>query len=503
MAEVIVKTGKGIVEGFLENGIRKFYGVPFAEPPVGAQRFKRAVPIRPWRGIKQCKKMPPKPVQFVSPINMGESEDCLYLNIWAPEGAKNCPVFVWIYGGGLSYGSNSDPSYDGENMAKEGIVYVAISYRLGVFGFYNLHEYDQTCDTNCGVSDMLESLRFIKENIESFGGDPDNITICGESGGAMGVMDMLVCPAAKGLFKRAIAESAPVGILGGKKAAKYHVDLLLHYMGKRPQDVKNFRKLPVFELKEGGRTALQKYQDEKPYIWMAGPLFGDDLLPERPWEALARGDAVGTDLIIGTNHDEGTCFVKPFDPSQLAMPDSWEKLYRMLELNNRTDLFPAFRAHYEARFPSNLFMQMADVGTDRGFFFETMLCAEAQAKHANVWLYRFDYVPVAFRNMGYGSVHSAEIAFALNNFGKGYFSRCLEGSPQEELDSVRDQMHGAWVAFTKTGNPNHEKCSWAKFGESERITHVFDVEPHDERDYKRDAFELWKKVGVLYDENSF
>lgn len=499
----IVVTKYGALEGFTENGIRKFYGVPFAEPPVGSLRFKRAVPVKAWKGIKQCKTMPPKPVQFTMPMDMGESEDCLYLNIWTPEKAKNCPVFVWIYGGGLSYGSNSDPSYDGENMAKAGLVYVAISYRLGVFGFYNLNEYDKTCDTNCAVSDMQQSLRFIKENIEAFGGDPDNITICGESGGAMGVMDMMACPAAKGLFNRAIAESAPVGILGERKAAKYHVDLLLRCMGRHPHDVKNFRALPVSEIKEGGRAVLQKYQDEKPYIWMAGPLFGDDLLPERPWEALSHGNAAGVDLIIGTNKDEGTCFVKPFDPSQIAMPNTWDKIRRTLEINDKLDLYDEFKSYYENRFPGDEFMQLADVGTDRGFFYETMLCAEAQSKHADVWLYRFDYAPLSFKNMGYGSVHSVEISFALDNFGKGYFSRSLNGSPKNELDRLRDQMHGAWVAFAKRGDPNHEKCAWKKFDDRERITHVFDVVPHDEFDYKRETFELWKKVGILYSDDKF
>ena len=503
MSNLIVETKKGKVEGFSENGVRKFLGVPFAEPPVGNLRFKRAVPVRAWNGIKECKNMPPKPVQFVVPVDMGESEDCLYLNVWAPENAENCPVFVWIYGGGLSYGSNSDPSYDGENMAKEGIVYVAITYRLGVFGFYDFAQYDPDCDTNCGVSDMVESLRFVKENIKAFGGNPDNITICGESGGGMGVMDMLACPAAKGLFNRAIAESAPSSILGGKKAAKYMVDRLLKIMGKTPADVKNFKNLPTEELKTAGRAMVKSYADEKPYVWVPGPVFGDDLLPERPWEALAHGSAEGVDLIIGTNKDEGTCFVRPFDPSQIAMPNTWEQIYKTLELNGKQDIYEEFKTHYEKLHPDNEFMQMADIGTDRGFFYETMLIVDSQKNKANVWLYRFDFAPAAFRQNGYGSVHSSEISYALNTLDKGYFSRSLIGTPQSEVNEIRDQINGAWVAFCKYGNPNHAKCEWVKYDDSTKITHVFDLKPHNESDYKRESYELWKKVGLLYTDDKF
>lgn len=503
MNNIIVETKKGKVEGFLENGIRKFYGVPFAEPPVGDLRFKRAVPVKEWSGVKQCKNMPPKPVQFVVPVNMGESEDCLYLNIWTPEKANNCPVFVWIYGGGLTYGSNSDPSYDGENMAKEGIVYVAINYRLGVFGFYDFSQYDPTCDTNCGISDMIESLRFIKENIAAFGGNPDNITICGESAGGVGVVDMLASPAAKGLFNRAIAQSAPYSALGGKKAAKYMVDLFLKKAGKTPDDVKNFRKLPMEELKAACHIMSHSYAEEKPYSWCLGPVFGDDLLPEYPCDALAHGSAKGIDLIIGMTKDEGTASVRPFDPTQVAEPYSWEQIGRMLEINGKKDLLAEFKAHYEKLHPNNEFMQMSDFATDKAVFYDTMLCVDAQKNNANVWLYRFDFAPVAFRQSGHGAVHSSEISFALNTLDKGYFSRSTIGTPQSELNEIRDQMNGAWVAFCKTGNPNHSKCDWEKYDGSTKITHVFDLNPHNESDYKRETYELWKKIGILYTDDKF
>lgn len=497
MSNLIVTTKKGKVEGFLENGVRKFLGVPFAQPPVGDLRFKRAVPVKKWEGVKECKQMPPKPIQFMIPMDFGESEDCLYLNVWAPENAENCPVFVWIYGGGLNYGSNSDPSYDGENMAKKGIVYVAITYRLGPLGFYNLNEYDPTCDTNCALSDMVESLKFVKENVKAFGGNPDNITIAGESGGGMAVVDMLACPAARGLFNKAVIQSG-ASCMGGKKYSKYHVNLLLEKMGKKPEDVKNFRSLPIKEIKDGGRAVMAEYQRDYPYIWMACPVVDDDLLPDYPDRMIAKGSADGVDIIIGFNHDEGTCFVRPFDPSSLTMPNNWDLIQKMLVMNDKGELFDEFKAHYEKAYPNDLFHQMADIGTDRGFFYDSMKVVDAQLAHGNVWLYRFDFAPVAFRQNGYGAVHSAEIPYALDTTTKGYFSHSTQGTPQEQIDNVRDQMNGAWVEFAKTGNPNTALCDWKKYDDKTRSLHVFDLQPHNENDYKREAYELWKKVGTLY-----
>lgn len=498
----IIKTAKGTIEGFTENGVGKFYGVPFAQPPVGELRFKRAMPVESWNGVLQCKKMPPKPVQFMMPDDMGESEDCLYLNIWTPENPENCPVFVWIYGGGLNYGSNSDPSYDGENMAKSGVIYVAISYRVGVFGFYDFNAYDSSCDTNCAMSDMLQSLRFIKENIKAFGGNPDNITVAGESSGGLGVALLLASPAAKGLFQKAIIQSIPMCV-GGKKYQKYFVDLLLEKMGKTPQDVKSFRELSVSELKEAGIRTIRDSQRDYPYIWMASPLIGDDLLPEYPSDAIAHGSAEGVDLIIGMNKDEGTSFIKTFSPAQLKMPDNWELISKAFSINGKEKMFDEVKNFYERNFPNDLFRQMYEIATDKCFLFDTVRIIEGQSKYANVWAYRFDFVSVSFKATGMGATHSAEIPYALNTTDKGYFSHSAQGTPKEQISEICSQMNGAWVAFTKTGSPVHTNCEWKKYDAENRSWHIFDLTPNNVRDYKRKAFELWKKIGVLYTDDKF
>jgi para-nitrobenzyl esterase len=202
----------GTVEGFKENGLAKWFRVPFAEPPVGELRFRRAVECEKWNGIRSCKQHGNKPIQFASLSQtkaISESEDCLYLSIWRSDNEKKkLPVFVWIYGGAFIAGECSEPGYDGSTFAKEDILYVAINYRLGVLGFYDFTGYDkENFDSNCGLSDQIMALKWIKENIEAFGGDSENITIAGESAGGTSVCNLLAAPTAKGLFHKAISQS--------------------------------------------------------------------------------------------------------------------------------------------------------------------------------------------------------------------------------------------------------------------------------------------------------
>jgi para-nitrobenzyl esterase len=220
----VVKTEAGLVSGTTSKGITIFKGVPFAQPPVGDLRWKEPLPSKPWQGILACTKFGPSPYQskpvpfmmwtqeFIAPAEP-LSEDCLYLNIWTP--AKNAteklPVLVWIYGGGFVSGSAACPIYDGEMLAKAGIVYVSINYRVGVFGFLShpelTSESDHGSSGNYGLMDQLAALRWIKKNISAFGGDPNRVTIAGQSAGSMSVQSLVASPLGKGLFQGVIAQS--------------------------------------------------------------------------------------------------------------------------------------------------------------------------------------------------------------------------------------------------------------------------------------------------------
>ena len=212
---MIVQTAYGKVEGFVDDGVRKWLGVPFAKPPVGDLRFRRAQQPDRWAGIRACTKFAPTAIQFAAPPDApmsqeASSEDCLYANIWAPgvgeaEQGSKLPVFIWIHGGAYHAGSTRNPGYDLTAFARDGIVGVSLAYRLGPLGFYRFDELSDRFDSNCGFSDIVAGIRWVHENIAAFGGDPDNITVCGESAGAT----MVFCALASPACRRAVSCSGP------------------------------------------------------------------------------------------------------------------------------------------------------------------------------------------------------------------------------------------------------------------------------------------------------
>nr|HRC89949.1 carboxylesterase family protein [Bacteroidales bacterium] len=207
-----VKVENGIIQGIVADDLIIFKGVPFAEPPVGDLRWKAPQLVKNWEGIKQATQFAPAPMQVGNPVP-GKSEDCLYLNIWTPAKStkEKLPVMVWIYGGGFSFGSTSDPVHNGEHLARKGVVVVSIAYRVGQLGFLAHPELSaenpNRVSGNYGLLDQIAGLQWVQRNISAFGGDPANVTIFGESAGAISVSMLCASPLAKGLFRRAISQS--------------------------------------------------------------------------------------------------------------------------------------------------------------------------------------------------------------------------------------------------------------------------------------------------------
>ena len=211
-----VTTKNGVLEGFCENGVRKFFGIPYAAAPVGENRFRRTRPAQNWEGTLKATEFGPKCPQLAIPINPDDGkpqdEDCLYMNIWAPAEGENLPVMVWTYGGSFSSGAGSDDLYDGSNYVKRGdVILVTFNYRVGMFGtFYDMSKYsalDGKYDANAGHYDVIEALTWVQNNIAAFGGDPDNVTIFGESAGANLTAAVYAIPQTAGLYSKAILES--------------------------------------------------------------------------------------------------------------------------------------------------------------------------------------------------------------------------------------------------------------------------------------------------------
>lgn len=245
---LIINTESGLIEGFEEDGMYKWFGIPFANPPINELRFKRAVKKDSWDGILNCRKMSNRPYQFGGGIlvNLKEneiksSEDCLYLNIWSPKKAIKAPVFIWIYGGGNHNGEGSAPEFSLQSFPKDGIIGVNFNYRLGPFGFYDFSKLDSSFDSNCAISDMMIAIKWVKNNIENFGGDSENITICGESAGGTGVYAMLSCPYMRGYFNKAIAMSGLAGNINTYRTQELNNGIFLKKLGLEKDQVYKLR----------------------------------------------------------------------------------------------------------------------------------------------------------------------------------------------------------------------------------------------------------------------
>lgn len=512
MSDYIVNTKSGPVKGYLRNGIVEYLGIPYAEPPVGPLRFKRAVPKTPWTEVFDAKEYGPVPVQFEKGEAIG-SEDCLTINVRTPAEGTNLPVFVWIYGGGYNTGSASDSLYGGEAFAHDGVIYVSFQYRLNVLGFYDFSTYPgcEGMDTNCGLSDQILALQWVHENIAAFGGDPNRVTIGGESAGGASVVNMLAVPAVKGCFQQAIAESGLPNCVMTHQMQRENMDLFIEGMGWTEADLPKMYTIDPYELLVGEEYMAAHCQEKNPGMFLPGPV-QDDLLPVRPIDAIRGGSAAGVKLIIGTNMHEGTMFVHP---EGTVFPNSWTMIANMLEKNAHADAIPNVVGFYHpsARDSFVLFQggpntaghgaapstpgDYRQIGgdpfirfaTDYAFEMPGIKVAMAQKQYTDdVWMYRYELVTKNSIATGWKAAHAFELpsVFAVKDHGFSHFE--FDGEPDEVFDNITAEIHGDWVRFIKTGDPNPE---WTRFEGANSPVRIFDRVTRTEQLDRRHLMEIW------------
>ncbi|GAA3002683.1 carboxylesterase family protein [Streptomyces drozdowiczii] len=437
------ETAHGIVRGTHERGIAVFRGIPYAAAPVGARRFGAPAPPEPWTGVRAATAFgptapkrpyaPPFDRLLADPSVPGE--DCLNLNVWTPapdRGAR--PVLVWIHGGSLLHGSSALPLYDGTAFARDGVVLVSVNYRLGVEGFGVLPD----APANRGLLDQLAALAWVRDNIAAFGGDPDRVTVCGESAGAIGVGALLAAPRARGLFRRAVLQSgvpAALPVAEGRRTTAL--------VAKRLGVAATARDLAGVDP-----AALLAAQSE---VTAGGsPLTGGhsfqlvvdgDLLPRDPMEALLGGAGSGVGLLMGSTTEEYRLW---FVPTGLTERLSRAKL-RLALLKFRVPRATArtYRVNRPGATPGELLGALA---TDVLLRVPLNRLADARAP-GTTHLYEFGWPsPVE----GLGACHGLEIGFVFDTL-RGPDAVALAGydAPQELADS----MHAAWVRFATHGDP--------------------------------------------------
>lgn len=478
---VNVETKSGMVQGFEENGIRKWYGIPYAEPPINELRFKKTRAVKKWDGVLETKrfsaKCPQVPIPIVEDNGIIQNEDCLYLNIWAPSKKTNkVPVIFWIYGGAFASGEGSADSYYGDSFARNDVILVTFNYRLGIFGgFYNLKSKDELksdYELNTGIYDVIEALKWVNENIENFGGDKDNITIMGESAGATIACLLLHLKKSRGLFQKAIIESI-ADIRFFDETENSTTDKLLGILGEKREEIYKVFKKSTEELYNAqiilsGSNAMNA---------MCSPVLDGEIIKGQLLDIINQEESCDVKLLIGTNHDEGVVFV---DKKEKWDETAKKKLFNLIQLNSENET-NKISDKYEG-FPNK--KSRGQMITDRMFVLPTAHLSIKHSKKEKVYLYRFDFSPIIAKMVGIKAFHSAELIYVFNTLNSSS-GKIISGS-RKKAAKVSHEMHKSWIKFAKNGNPG-----WKEYKENEESFMAFNNKSEEKVGYLKKVKNIW------------
>lgn len=502
----VANTESGKVRGYVHNNIFIYKGIPYAQ----ADRFMPPSKPKAWEGVRSsmtygpvCPMMDPVNVtgdegEFVFHHDWGFwGEDCLRLNIWTPEiktekaEAKKRPVMVWLHGGGHVAGSSQElPSYEGENLAKRGdVVVVSINHRLNILGFLNLSAYGEKykSSANNSLLDIVASLEWVKANIANFGGDPENVLIFGQSGGGGKVNTLLNAPSAKGLFHKAVIQSGGLGLqFQSNESSQRIAELVLQELKLKPSQVDSLQKVPFTQLAAAGKKAIAKVRDEmqaqgKPLMPIVGlswgPVLDGGFLPYQPTDPKAKEISANIPVMIGSTKNE-------------FMASLWNPLLRKAPLDSimsyikkqHKDKADAYVAAVKKAYPNDT--RPTDlVDVDMLFRRSAIKMADIKSESdAPVYVYLFAYQSPVLDGV-YKSVHCMEIPFVFNNI-----SRCEEMTGgTSEAYALAEKVSDAWVAFARTGNPNHKGIpEWGAYKKDNGITMIFDNQCEVKQNHDKD-----------------
>jgi para-nitrobenzyl esterase len=479
-----VRTTAGQLRGYVEDRVQVFKGVPYGASTAGAGRFMPPQKPKAWTGVRDAFEYggrapqivggEPPELEVTDPREQ-QSEDCLMLNIWTPAVGRGTrrPVMVWFHGGGFASGSGSYSIYSGKELArKHDVVAISVNHRLNIFGFLYLAEYGGkwAAASNAGILDGVRALEWIRDNIAEFGGDPGNVTIFGQSGGAGKVSTLMAMPSAKGLFHRAIAESG-ANITGIQKAAAIKTtETVLQRLNIKPDQLDQLQNMPAEQLLAVLRPAPGAPAGPGGGLNF-GPVVDGRTLPHAPFDPSAPAESASVPFLTGTTATEVTFFtpdaqLQPIDDATFVT-----RVKGLLRVDDAkaNEVIALYRKNQPGRDNIDLFLRMS---TDSSFFrsgVEQQAERKAAQGRAPVYMYRFEYYsPV--RGGRLKAMHCMEIPFVFDNLegGKTYTGN----SPAAQ--TLADQMSAAWVAFARTGNPNHAGIpQWTAYNASQRPTLVF------------------------------
>jgi para-nitrobenzyl esterase len=465
----MVKTTCGMIEGINENGLIVFKGIPYAALPTGRLRWQPPQPLQPWQGIRKAQSFSKAAPQLPSAassirdfrVDEDQSEDCLYLNIWtpAPDKAKR-PVMVWIHGGYFTMGSGAQQGFRGDRLAVSGdVVVVTLNYRLGLLGFLNLNGITGgkiPATGNEGLLDQIAALKWIHDNIAEFGGNPDNITLFGESAGAQSIECLMAMPSARGLFHKAILESSIRQAVRPLVTAVKVSEELLRVLDLKSVDVEQLLTIPAEKLlavqQELG-IRFSRRQD------LASPVIDDRILPQSPQAALESGTALNIPVIMGTNLEETRLFSALNSHPEI---DEAALIKRCQRFVPDEDISKVIETYRECRIQRNDPAHPLDVATaiqtDALFRLPAIQFLDAHCRNRQpTYSYIFTWKSPA-RNGAMGACHGLEIGFVFGTYESEF------GGVGAEAEKLSRQIQDAWTSFARTGNPSCESLgNWPQY----------------------------------------
>ena len=475
-----IKTANGIVQGATEtSGVHSFKGIPFAQPPVGDLRWKEPQAPKNWTGVRPADKFGPQAMQRYAYADMvfrsaGKSEDCLYLNVWTPakSAIEKLPVLVYFYGGGLTTGDGSEYRYDGEALAKKGIVSVTINYRLGVFGFMAHPELTKESvyhsSGNYGLMDQHAALLWVKKNIAAFGGDPNKVTIGGESAGSMSVCAQMASPLSKGLFVGAIGESGSMlGNLSPAPLAEAEQSGVKFAAKVNAASLADLRKIPADSLLK----------------WSAGSRFPTAVdgyfFPESPQVIFATGKQMDIPLLAGWNSAEVD--FHSFLGKDAPTVDNYKAALKKAYGDRSEEVLKMYPAATDA----DVEQVATDLASDRFISYATWKFVDLHSKTNGYPVYRYLFTRLRPDLIGtasgtaakrYGANHASEIDYALGNL---HYNKFYNWTPEDYKTS--EIMQNYFVSFIKTGNPNGDGLAkWYGMQSSIPKVMIIDEKAHSE-----------------------
>ncbi|KAA1251605.1 carboxylesterase/lipase family protein [Mycobacterium simiae] len=483
----VVETSYGAVRGIDDGCVRVWKGIRYAAPPVGDLRFRAPEPPERWTEVADATLFgpacPQPPIPNV-PLELGapQREDCLRLNIWAPADTQpggGKPVMVWLHGGAYMFGSGSQPLYDGRRLAQSGdVVVVTVNYRLGALGFLDLSSFSSArrrFDSNIGLRDALAALRWVRDNIAGFGGDPGRVTLFGESAGAGIVTTLLATSAAQGLFARAIAQSSPATSVYDRGRAQRVAACILDRLGIDPSDVHRVPLVPTTALMAAAKEVFDEVPVHNPGTLAFVPIVDGDVLTDYPVKLAQEGRSQPVPLIIGTNKHEAALFRLMRSPLMPITPHAITSMFNEIAAEQPDLQLPTEEEMGLVYSRIRRRSRPVSIATDVGFRMPSVWLADGHSRVAPVYLYRFDYSTPLLKLLLVRAAHATELPYIWGNLG-GPHDPTLRLGGAKTAKAVSRRVRTRWVNFAARGKPVGAagEPEWPAYDEADRRCLIID-----------------------------